>query len=312
MYMEIRKQLTEYNIWDDKLSIPEEKTSFKHLKIALNYLLEKGFYPMFFIDELSYIKDLMDRGTIGPAFLAALRQYSLDGMASFIFAGTYDIRNLINDEKYGITGQFVHAIEYQVDRIKAPATEELINIIDNKLTFTLDAIEHIKFLSGNIPYFIQIICKGCGDYAVENNRRFIGYPELEKVIRILIGEEDNAISLVKRLPPGKFQNNQYSPLDPQEVTVLLSSLAYFNADQLSPRGVGINELERLWSKYKLVEFKPKLATSLQDLIDKKIIYQAEDEGVPVYKFSVDIFRRWWYNKHRDINLELTTLAGEDE
>ncbi len=312
MYTEIKKLFIENEIWDNKLEIPEEKTRFKHLKLMLNYLNTKGYFPMFFIDELSYIKDLMDRDTIGPAFLAALRQYSLDGIASFIFAGTYDIRNLITEEKYGITGQFVHAIEFQVDRIKDPAAEELINILGNKLTFTPDAVHHIKFLSGNIPYFIQIICKSCGDYAVENNRRHIGYPELEKVIQILIGEEENASSLVKRLPAGKFQNNQYSPSDPKEVAVLLSSLAYFNKGRINPRGVGIHELERLWSDHRLVEYRPRLALALEDLMEKKIIYQDEDEGLPVYKFSVDIFRRWWYNKHQDINLELTTLAGDNE
>ncbi|WP_405291017.1 hypothetical protein [Algibacter sp. Ld11] len=306
-----------YRILEDKingelssLKVPEERTQFKHLSIVIEFLNSRGYFPMFFIDELSYVKDLMDRGTISPAFLAALRQYSLDGKASFIFAGTYDIKKLLSDEHYGITGQFVHTIEEQIDSIKDDSANELINVMGEKLIFTPDAREHIRHLSGNIPYFIQILCKGCGDYAVENNRRFIGYPELEKVVRILTGEDRSSSSLVKRLPAGKFQNNQYSPTDPKEASVLLSTLSHINKNAVSSRGVGVYELERIWSENGLNTFRAKLANSLEDLLEKKILYQLDDEGIPVYKFSVDLFRRWWYFQHQDISLELSTLSEE--
>jgi len=92
--------------------------------------------------------------------------------------------------------------------------------------------------------------------------------------------------------------------------VLISSLAYFNKDLLNPRGIGIHELEELWNKNKLSSFRSKLATSLEDLLKKKILFQEKDENLPVYKFSVDLFRRWWYNRHQDISLELTTLTEE--
>jgi hypothetical protein len=201
----------------------------------LEYLKLRDYYPIIFVDEFSYIMDLMDKGTIGKPFLAALREYSLSGLVSFVFAGTYDIRKLITDEKYGITGQLVHVIEYQVDKIEDEDAESLITIIDEKLSFTPEAITHIKKLSGNIPYFIQIICKNCGDYAVENKRRFIGYPELEKVIQILTGELNSENSIITRLPVGIFQNNQYSTTDPKEIEVLISTLCFYNKKSLNPR-----------------------------------------------------------------------------
>jgi len=61
----------------------------------------------------------------------------------------------------------------------------------------------------------------------------------------------------------------------------------------------------------LSSFKSKLAGSIQNLLDKKILYQEYDENIPVYKFSVDLFRRWWYHHHQDINLELTTLSQDE-
>lgn len=285
-----------------------EKVKFKHFKVILEYLSSKNIYPIFFVDEFSFIKTLIDKGTINSAFLHSLRQFALNGLASFIFSGTYDIKTLIRDPKYGITGQLVNAIEYQINEISEDSSVELIEVIDDKLSFTPEAIEHIKFLSGNIPYFIQIICKYCGYYACENKRRYIGYPELEKVIRILIGQEPSSSkSLVKKLPENVFQNNQFSPADPKEVSVLISSIAHFNKNELIPRGVGFHELEKLWADQKLSSYKAKLADAINILEEKKILIKEEDEGLPVYKLSVDLFRRWWSIHYNDIDLILTSL-----
>jgi hypothetical protein len=253
---------------------------------------------------------LIDDGTINSAFLHSLRQFSLNDLASFVFAGTYDIKTLIRDEKYGITGQLVNAIEEQINDINDEASEDLIEVINDKLSFTPEAIEHIKFLSGKVPYFIQIICKSCGFYASENKRRVIGYPEVEKVVKILIGEiPTSSKSMVKKLPETIFQNNQLSTTDPKEVSVLISSIVHFNKNRVSdPRGVGFSELQKLWADTKISAFRPRLADAINLLKEKKIITQEEDEGIPVYKLNVDLFRRWWAIHHPDINLILTTLV----
>lgn len=288
----------------------KENVRAKDFKIVLDYIATKNIYPIFFVDEFSFIKSLIDENTVNAAFLHTLRQYSLTGLASFIYAGTYDIKELIKNPKYGITGQLVNAIEEQVNEINNTSAEELMKVIDDKLSFTPEAIEHIKFLSGNVPYFIQIICKYCGYYAAENKRRHIGYPELEKVILILIGKKPpSSSSLVKRLPENTFQNNQYSPADPKEVFVLISSIVYFNKDRIDdPRGISFPELQKLWAEKNIIGFRQKLADAIQLLLDKKIIEQDEDDGIPTYKISVDLFRRWWSNQYPDINLTLTTLT----
>lgn len=309
LFIPLKKVLEKDSKWDDSFEI-DDKGKFTDFKKILEFLKSKNYYPIIFVDEFSYIMDLMDKGTIGKPFLAALREYSLSGLVSFVFAGTYDIRKLITDEKYGITGQLVHIIEHQVDKIEDEDADSLITIIDEKLSFTPEAIMHIKKLSGNIPYFIQIICKNCGDYAVENRRRFIGYPELEKVIQILTGELSSENSIISRLPVGVFQNNQYSTTDPKEIEVLISTLCFYNKKSLTPRGIGSHEIEKFWSEKGLSTFKSKLASSFQSLIDRKILLVSLDESLPVYKFSVDLFRRWWYMSHQDINLEISTLKEE--
>jgi hypothetical protein len=309
VYEELDTFAKMYRLDFSDLQFPE-KPRAKDFPIILNYFRTKDVYPFFLIDEFSYIKTLIDGGIVNAAFLHTLRQYSLDNLASFIYAGTYDIKQLIEDQKYGITGQLVNAIDEQINDIDDKYAVDLIEAMKEKLIFTPEAVSHIQTLSGNIPYFIQIICKYCGFYAAENNRRYIGYPELEKVIRILTGrEESNVNSLVKNLPENVFQNNQFSPTDPKEVNVLISSIVHFNRDKINnPRGVGFDELQRLWAEKGVTAFRHKLAEAINLLKDKKNLIQEEDEGMPVYKFAVDLFRRWWSVHHSDIDLEITTIT----
>lgn len=280
----------------------------KDFKKILQYLKQCKKHPMFFVDEFSHIKILLDKNIINTSFLHTLRQYSLEGLASFIFAGTYDIKELIKDPKYAITGQLVHTIEEQINEIDPTSAEELVNVMRDKLSFTEEAIKHIHLLSGDVPYFIQIICKFCGFYAVEKKRRNIGKPELEHVIKILTGESDGEKdSLVKVLPKTIFQNNLYSPQDKKEVNVLISSLCYLNENLEVPRSVSTQELQELWSKNGIEAYRPKLAEAITLLLERKVLVQSEDEFIPVYRISVDLFRRWWKVHYPDIKLEITTI-----
>jgi len=283
----------------------------EELPNILHFFKENECYPIFMCDELSYLRNLIDNNILDSSFLNTLRKYSLHGLASFVYAGTYDIKDLINNPKYANTGtgQFVHTINEQIDKIDIPDADELIDVIKDKLSFTDEARKHIHKLSGDIPYFIQIICKNCGYYAVENNKRHIGYYELENVIKVLTGEEAplNPDSKVVELS-NAFHNNQYSPTDPPEVNVLLSCITYFNEGIIdNPRGISLSELQELWAKRRIEGYGAKLAKAIQLLIEKKVLLPNNDDGVIVYKLAVDLFRRWWSVHHPDINLEISTL-----
>ena len=281
----------------------------KDFNNALTYLHKMHVYPMFFVDEFSFIKVLMDNAVVNPAFLHTLRQFSFEGKAGFIYAGTYDVDALLEDPKYGITGQLVGCKKEQISEIDSESATELIQVLHDKLIFTEEATNHIHKLSGDVPYFVQMICKYCGFYAVENKRAIIGYPELEHVIKILTGEmEANESSLVKALPENVFQNNMFSPADPKEVNVLISSIVYFNRDNVErPRGVSMMELQELWATKNISQFRPKLADSIELLRKKRVLIDDKDEELPVYSLTVDLFRRWWSVHHPDIDLEIDTI-----
>lgn len=286
-----------------------ERPKAKDLKKTLSFLHKRHIYPIFFVDEFSFIKALMDKGTLNNAFLHTLRQYSFEGEAGFIYAGTYDVDALLDNPDYGITGQLVGCKRIQINEIDKSSAEELMQVMGDKLMFTDDAIEHLHKLSGDVPYFIQMICKNCGFYAVENKRAIIGYPELEGVIQILTGEkEEESNSLVKKLPENVFQNNMFSPADPKEVSVLISSICYFNRQNVvNPRGVSMVELQKLWGEKNISAYRPILADSIALLNKKKVLSTTQDEGLPVYSLNVDLFRRWWTVHHPDIALEIDTI-----
>lgn len=281
----------------------------KDLNRTLSYLHNKNIYPMFFVDEFSFIKVLIDNSVVNPAFLHTLRQFSFEGKAAFIYAGTYDVDALLEDGKYGITGQLVGCKKEQISEIDRHSAEELIQVLGDKLQFTQEAINHIHRLSGDVPYFVQMICKYCGFYAVENKRAIIGYPELESVIKVLTGEKESSdSSLVKSLPENVFQNNMFSPADPKEINVLISSVVYFNRDNIEkPRGVSMMELQELWATKNITAFRPKLADSIELLRKKRVLVDEKDEELPVYSLTVDLFRRWWSVHHPDIDLEIDTI-----
>jgi hypothetical protein len=139
----------------------------------------------------------------------------------------------------------------------------------------------------------------------------IGYPELENVVKILAGEkEPYQTTLLTPLTEYTFQNNQYSPQDPPEVSALISSIVYFNQEnKLNPRGVSSDEIERLWVQKGILN-KKKLYNAFQILTEKRVLVCKDDEGHPVYWLSVDLFRRWWAVVHPDFNLDMAELKQE--
>jgi len=296
-------------------SIPElkneSKARFRDWYRIISYLNKKLIYPIFLIDEFSHYKNLVDKRRIDSSFLAAIRSFAIDGLAGFVFSGTYDLKELIRDPDYGITGQLVNTIELQVSQINTKAAIELINVIQDKLKFTDDAIKHILKLSANIPYFIQILCKNCANYAVESKKRIIGYPEVELVTKILTGEDKSQEeSMIEVLPPGTFMNNQFDPKDPSSISALISSICYFNKNEIDARGVNYSEIQELWGKKAIPGFAPKLAEAINYLKTKGILNEVVDEGMSIYKISVDLFRRWWGIQHSNIELELDPLRGD--
>ncbi|WKZ41841.1 MAG: tetratricopeptide repeat protein [Anaerolineales bacterium] len=286
-------------------------TRFRDWNLILEHLKSKYIFPVFLIDEFSYYRSLVDSKRIDASFLAAIRQFAIEGKASFIFAGTFDLRKLVRDQAYGITGQLVNAIETKVSSIEREPAIELIQTLKPKLQFTHDAVDHILHLSNRIPYFIQLICRNCAIYAVSSKRSILGFPEVENVVQALTGSSITSSQVgIPAMAPGVFMNNMQTPTDPPEFSALISTICHLSPNTLYQRKVTYPEIQAFWDKNNVKFFQARLANAIKELLDREVLIESDDEGIPAYQIGVDIFRRWWSNEHKNIRLELDALIEE--
>lgn len=299
------KYLSEQNI---NINIASS-SDFDHFINELNSL---HVHPLFMFDEFSYMKSIIDDGYMNSAFLQYMRKLAADeDMASFIFAGTYDIKGLIHDSKYNISGAFNYLKEPDkpIFEISESAAEELINIMGNKLIFTNSAIKYIHSLSGDVPYWIQKICLNCGYYAVENNKSDIGVDELEHVVKRLTGESiDISDSSISTMSSTIFDMTQTLPTDPLEVKLILTTVAYLTDKDKSRIGVTHERMKELWSEYNFDYSKLNISEAIKLLLERKTFSHEEKDQHHYYRYSLELFRRWWLQHHYDIGLELTSFA----
>lgn len=279
------------------------------LKI-IDILNENKVMPFFAVDEFSYVRLLLDSGTLNSSFLSILRDLSLNGKACFIYAGTYDIEELPRNKEYGITGQLVHTWPLPINSISDEDCDKLIDSWE-ELEFEPRAKEYIKNLSGRVPYWIQWICLDCGKYALSHNYHHLGYSEVNKVVQILTGEVspagDKTITWEK-IDITNFQQNQYMPGENEDAEcAVISCIAYLNRNNREhARGVSIKDMKYIWDKYNVSnEFQQKMIDAIKRMTVRCTLTEYTDEGRVVYKLNVDLFRRYWYAEYPNISTYLT-------
>lgn len=291
---------------NDLLNLKEYR--LKHLNEFITYLKSNGYFPIFLIDEFTYYIDLAKSGKVDPSFIANFRQLSYSNLASFVYAGTYNLRRLVSDPSLSITGQFTNTIEIAIGQIDVEPAIELTMAFSDKVSFNEESIAQILLLSNRIPYFIQIICKNAAFYCFENNTNSIDAIKLEEVVKILVGDKPkNKGSRIQKISEGAFGNNQFDPTDKNGM-VLLSSLCFLNADNKHTNGVGYSEIANLWAENGLKNPNQILQAAMEDLLEKGILIKNNNKGTPVYKIGVQLFSRWWNNeKSNDIKMEVSKL-----
>lgn len=294
----------------DENNLPKIVGQNDFLKI-IDILNNNNIMPFFTIDEFSNVRLFLDSGTLNASFLSILRDLSLNGKACFIYAGTYDIKELPSNEKYGLTGQLVHTRSLEINSISDEDCDKLIDSW-NELEFSQRAKEYIKNLSGKVPYWIQWICLDCGKYAINNNYHHLGFGEVNKVVRRLTGEDvsvgDNSLSCEK-IDIINFQQNQYMPGENEDAEcAVISCIAYLNRDHFEyATGVGINKMKYLWDEYYVSNsFQQKMIDAIKRMVVRCTLSEFTDEGRVVYKLNVDLFRRYWYAQHPNISTYLTS------
>lgn len=290
-------------------NIPEIVSQNDFLKI-IDVLNDNRIMPFFAVDEFANVRTFIKGGTLNASFLSILRDLSLEGKACFIYAGTYDIKELPRNEEYGITGQLVHTRPLEINSISDKDADKLIDSWD-ELKFEPRAKEYIKNLSGRVPYWIQWICLDCGKYAIAHNYHHLGYNEVNKVVQVLTGEVssfgDDSITWEK-IDEANFQQNQYMPGENEDAELaVISCIAYINRGNYEhTRGVSIKDMRNIWEKYDVTtQFQQKMMDAIKRMVERCTLTEYSDEGRQVFKINVDLFRRYWYAAHKNIATYLT-------
>lgn len=276
------------------------------LDIFVEALNMEGIIPLITIDEFSYIRQMLKEGLVDATFLSDLRELALKGKACFVYAGTYDIKELPKEKEFGIEGQMTNTRPMHINEIEQVYADELIDAC-NSIIFGEKAKSYIRALSGCVPYWIQWICLDCGKYAVAHKKRHLGYRDVDHVVRVLTGEEQpSKRDTWEAIDETNFHNNQISPNNVAEHQ-LISCISYLIRESTHiERGVSMDELSRLWDKYNVSpEKRLNMTKALKNLVEKNVIRQFTDETREVYRLNVDLFRRWWYVHHRDLSLEFS-------
>ena len=291
-----------------------------HFSRILKSLNEEGYLAFISIDEFTFYTEMIDKGMVSPSFLQQIREITIDEKtASFIFAGIYDLIEILREPKYGITSQLANCVQYQVGPIDSRSSEELIQIIKHKLRFTSEATKYIQFASNNIPHFIQMICRRCGWYAVATQRNVIGLPEAELIISSLSGELKQELPGGVKPLEGQFRDTQYRP---QELynNAVLSTIAIKSKGMKTPRGISREEMIQTWGAHRtskskrdtpIGNFLPKLTNSLESLTQRGVLVIEDFEDFPMYRIGVDLFRRWWATQYPSLESELDKLLIEE-
>jgi hypothetical protein len=303
---------------DPKYKSLAKRTKFrnKHLSSLIGLLYDSGFMPIIAIDEFTYFTSLVDAGKMDSSFLQQIRDFTIQEMnACFIFAGIYYLVDILNDSRYGINSQLANTIQYHVGAIDEKSAEELINVGEPWVQFTNDAVERIKLLSNNVPYFIQMICRLCAIYAREKKINIIGQPELENVIKILTGEiiTDDETDLEMLI--GQFQQTQYDASYKHRYNnAIISTIANQCKGLEKPKFVNRDKIISIWGDHGLkrikqkenqVNYYPIIARALEELERRGVLIKrlASDEIVE-YRIAVDFFRRWWAAQYPELDTEL--------
>ena len=276
------------------------------LDIMVTALNSCGIVPLITIDEFSIIRPMLKKGLVDATFISELRDLALKGKACFVYAGTYDIKELPKEKEFGIEGQMTNTRSMHINEIEKVYADELIDACES-IIFVEKAKTYIRSLSGCVPYWIQWICLDCGKYAVAHKKRHLGYRDVDHVVKVLTGEEQpSKMDTWEAMDETNFQNNQFSPQNIAEQQ-LISCIAFLVRESTQiERGVSMDELTRLWDKYNVpADKRLNMTRALKNLEEKRVIRQFTDETREVYRLNVDLFRRWWYVHHRDLTLEFS-------
>ena len=197
--------------------------------------------------------------------------------------------------------------------ISCDAAEELINMMHGKLDFSPAAIREIHRLTGDVPFWIQKLCFNCALFAVKNNKPDIGVQDLEAVVCKMTGESNKTsynLSDIPSLNEGTFKNTQVLETDTAEMKIVLTSIAHLMKEPILSSGVTYDDVKALWADKDTDIVNYNIIDAIDLLCERKTLVFEDIDNSRFYKFSIDLFRRWWLHEHFEFEPQLSKFKKE--
>ena len=126
-------------------------------------------------------------------------------------------------------------------------------------------------------------------------------PEVEHVVAILCGDSDEEQD-IHTLESSRFDNNLIFAKEKQYPLFSAVTTIISHSGNQENGFISYNRLRTIWLDNALNA--SDLASVLDDLVERQVIENIEDEGDMGYRLRVELFRRWWHNFHPHLEKEI--------
>lgn len=229
--------------------------------------------PLFLFDEFDSIyenpnysqTDLRD-------FLGIIRGLTQERkQGGAIFVGTFKLLGMFTLYQSPL---FNLAHVLRVGFLEQASAENLIRIpAEYLLSFDSAAVGKISRLTGNHPYFIQLLCYTIFNYCQENHQRYVGLSIVKNVMKEAQEQESAAIGYV------------WEELNGKEKYVLATIARLANHDTSL---ISISAIQHELTNFEIKIDIPEIEKIMSHFTDLEILRVAEDR----YQFVIDLFRLW--------------------
>jgi hypothetical protein len=227
------------------------------------------------------IQDLQSRGVekgnISPdifSYLRHLMQHSSENLR-FLMAGTHKLEAMAS-QYWSVFFQI--AIQHEIKPLTDDWANKLIkNPASNFLVYDDFAIDRIRGLAANQPYFIQLICLNLVKYTQEKEKSYVTINDVNVVLDQVLQSGSMYFSFVWQT---------YGTNDIERLT--MSALAQESGQQ--DRAVRIDELISVLHTYGISIEKDLVHNALESLVENNAVLR-EGQG-DRYKIAVKLVGLW--------------------
>lgn len=266
--------------------------AFDELMSQIELILESdGCRMLVMFDEIQELQEPVSKGLLSPDVFPVLRSF-LQHRGKYvrtIFSGTNRLETMAS-QYWNVFFQI--AVHHEIRPLNNDAATLLITRpAQNILVYDDFAIERILELSGNQPYFIQLICFNLSEYCRRFEKKYVTINDVNIVLDEVLKSGHMHFSWVW-LTQGSDELRK----------LVLSAIAQEAGQQ--NKGVRIDEIEKVFKQFGYVFKRDSILTVIENLVDGNAIVR--DMAFNRLKISTRLVGLW-LRKYKNMRMVLQEI-----